>query len=215
MARWIPIEILEDAGYPAIVADEDGRVEYWNSMAADLLGLDHSDTEGRRCWELMRFKSPDGKRLCQARCTVQKHARAGRLQRHKAVLVKVNGDPAMDFDLVSVAVSPPRGRRCAILHLLRPMPETTAAETTGAVSPKKPSPLELLTPREWLVLEHLAEGMGTDAIAEALFVCRATVRNHVSAILSKLGVHSRIEAILLKAAADATRRPPSRFKTQE
>jgi two-component system, NarL family, response regulator LiaR len=52
-----------------------------------------------------------------------------------------------------------------------------------------------LTGREWEVIDLLAEGATTAAIADTLQMSRATVRTHVKHILRKLGVHSREEAI--------------------
>jgi two-component system, NarL family, nitrate/nitrite response regulator NarL len=54
-----------------------------------------------------------------------------------------------------------------------------------------------LTPRELDVLELLREGLATAEIARRLFVAPVTVRRHVSAILEKLGVSSREEAVHL------------------
>jgi NarL family two-component system response regulator LiaR len=51
-----------------------------------------------------------------------------------------------------------------------------------------------LTSREREVLELLAKGMNNNEIAEQLHVSLSTVQFHVSNILSKLGVHNRIEA---------------------
>jgi DNA-binding NarL/FixJ family response regulator len=51
-----------------------------------------------------------------------------------------------------------------------------------------------LSPREREVLALLARGAKTSAIAEALFISPETVRTHIQNILTKLGVHSRLEA---------------------
>lgn len=54
-----------------------------------------------------------------------------------------------------------------------------------------------LTPREHEVLALLVKGMSNPEIAGQLFISRATVKVHISNILSKLGVASRAEAISL------------------
>lgn len=54
-----------------------------------------------------------------------------------------------------------------------------------------------LTSKEWEVLDLLREGLTTAEVAERLFVTPVTVRTHVSAILRKLKVKSREEAIRL------------------
>ena len=52
-----------------------------------------------------------------------------------------------------------------------------------------------LTRREVQVLELLAQGLRNATIAKRLFVSTKTVDHHVSAILTKLGVPSREEAV--------------------
>jgi two-component system nitrate/nitrite response regulator NarL len=51
-----------------------------------------------------------------------------------------------------------------------------------------------LTPRELECLALLASGAGTATIARRLGVSTTTIRSHVQAVLTKLGVHSRLEA---------------------
>jgi two-component system nitrate/nitrite response regulator NarL len=56
-----------------------------------------------------------------------------------------------------------------------------------------------LTDRERQCLALLVEGMDTAHMAARLQVSRATVRTHVQSLLTKLGVHSRLEAASLAA----------------
>jgi two-component system nitrate/nitrite response regulator NarL len=51
-----------------------------------------------------------------------------------------------------------------------------------------------LTPREREVLALLVEGLSGVVIANRLGISRNTVRTHVQSILTKLQVHSRLEA---------------------
>jgi PAS domain S-box-containing protein len=53
-----------------------------------------------------------------------------------------------------------------------------------------------LTPRQLDVLRHLAAGHSTERIARALGIAPETVRNHIRGILSGLGVHTRLEAVI-------------------
>jgi DNA-binding NarL/FixJ family response regulator len=55
----------------------------------------------------------------------------------------------------------------------------------------------LLSPREREVLELLAAGASNQAIAGSLSVTVNTVRNHVQSVLTKLGAHSKLEAVSL------------------
>lgn len=58
-----------------------------------------------------------------------------------------------------------------------------------------------LTPRELEVLTLVADGLRNSEIIARLFVSEKTVDHHVSAILGKLGVTNRVQAV-----AEATRR---------
>jgi DNA-binding CsgD family transcriptional regulator len=53
-----------------------------------------------------------------------------------------------------------------------------------------------LTPRQAQVLHLLARGCSTEQMADELGVAQDTIRNHIRAILRRLGVHSRLEAVI-------------------
>jgi DNA-binding CsgD family transcriptional regulator len=52
-----------------------------------------------------------------------------------------------------------------------------------------------LTPRQTEVLLLLARGLSTQAIAQSLGVADETARNHIRAVLRRLGTHTRLEAV--------------------
>jgi NarL family two-component system response regulator LiaR len=53
-----------------------------------------------------------------------------------------------------------------------------------------------LTPRELDVLRAMATGVTNKEIADTLFISEQTVKNHASNIFAKLGVETRVEAVL-------------------
>jgi DNA-binding NarL/FixJ family response regulator len=57
-----------------------------------------------------------------------------------------------------------------------------------------PGSVARLSPRELDVLRLLARGWDNASIAHALFLSRATVKHHVSALLRDLGVDNRVQA---------------------
>ena len=59
--------------------------------------------------------------------------------------------------------------------------------------------IKQLTPREMQVLKALAEGLSNKGIAERLHMSVDTERTHMMNILNKLGVHSRLQALLFAA----------------
>jgi DNA-binding NarL/FixJ family response regulator len=54
-----------------------------------------------------------------------------------------------------------------------------------------------LTPRERDVLQALAGGLDSQAIADRLHISLRTERNHAANILAKLGVHSQLQALVV------------------
>jgi DNA-binding NarL/FixJ family response regulator len=60
-----------------------------------------------------------------------------------------------------------------------------------------PAALAELSERELEVLALIARGLSNDEIAESLFVTRATVKTHVTHILTKLRLRDRIQAVVL------------------
>lgn len=59
-----------------------------------------------------------------------------------------------------------------------------------------------LTSREREVLRLVADGLSTPDMAARLVVSTNTVRNHVQSILSKLGAHSKLEALVIATRAN-------------
>jgi DNA-binding NarL/FixJ family response regulator len=71
------------------------------------------------------------------------------------------------------------------------------AEFTGRPDSPLPRPelINRLTHREREVLVLLAHALGNKAIADHLFVSEATVKTHVTRLLTKLGLHDRASAV--------------------
>jgi len=59
-----------------------------------------------------------------------------------------------------------------------------------------PELLQALTRKQLLVLERMTKGDSNKQIAYSLEIAETTVKAHVSAILRKLNVHNRVQAIL-------------------
>lgn len=57
--------------------------------------------------------------------------------------------------------------------------------------------LERLTPREREIMSLMAEGRSPEEIAETLGMSPNTLRTHMQNVLTKLGVHSKVEALVL------------------
>jgi two-component system response regulator DesR len=77
---------------------------------------------------------------------------------------------------------------------LSPQAYAALAQATRADEPEQP-----LTEREIEILRLAKRGLPNPQIAQSLHISAGTVRNHLSAIYAKLGVHSRYEALQLAA----------------
>lgn len=71
-----------------------------------------------------------------------------------------------------------------------------AAEDVPEEERKFAEALASLTPQQFRVLTMLTEGLLNKQIAYELNVSEATIKAHVTAILRKLGVHSRTQAVI-------------------
>ena len=93
---------------------------------------------------------------------------------------------------------------------------SVAGTVMGEVArPQAPSGPDLLTPRDREVLGLLGEGLSNRQLAERLYVAEKTVKTHVSAVLSKLGLADRTQAALYavrhgRAGGVGPERPPER-----
>jgi DNA-binding NarL/FixJ family response regulator len=67
----------------------------------------------------------------------------------------------------------------------------------SAPDPTRRHELAGLSEREREVLLEIAQGRSNGDIAQQLFIEEATVKSHVSKILLKLGLHSRVQAVIL------------------
>lgn len=56
---------------------------------------------------------------------------------------------------------------------------------------------DLLSGREFEIVQLVIQGLGNREIAEKLFISESTVKNHLSRIFQKLGVKDRVELALL------------------
>jgi PAS domain S-box-containing protein len=186
------------------VVDPDQRIVHWDPNAETLTGLLAEEMVGRPCHRALRGECEGGGRLCKGGCPVMALARAG----HAVPSYDMRIDTRLAGKRwVSVSVlSVDSDDGPYLVHLLRDAQKAhdalemarnlvrlssmgeNASTTYHEVVPE-------LTPRQAEVLGLLAEGRSVKEICAELYLSKATVRNHVRALLQALGAHSQLEAV--------------------
>ncbi|GII95782.1 response regulator [Sinosporangium siamense] len=72
-----------------------------------------------------------------------------------------------------------------------------ASFASSPAEPRERYDLSRLTPREREVLMCIGRGLSNAEIAEELFMAEATTKTHVSRLLHKLGLRSRVQAAII------------------
>jgi len=202
------VELLDVLGRTtdAMVAiGPDLRIIAWNDAATNLLGYQANEVLGRPCHEILCWRDRCGDAVCNGVCAAGEPGDEDELIGTTEVLGRSASGATLWLSASTIV--PPMELRdeCRLVHLIREVslpPELErfiVERLNGAIpaSVETNEHLAVLTPRERDVLELLTEGLDGAAIAERLYLSPATVRNHIQHILTKLGVHSRVEAVAL------------------
>lgn len=202
---------MADIGEAAFSVDASQRIVAWNTCAERLFGYQSDEVVGHFCHELLGGDERSIA-LCRSHC-----AMAARPARRPPAAIEVavhtrTGYPRRVVMSTVVAHTPSGNPR--IVHILRaptgdgPLPiaprtpgershrddfGATLMETRGGATDPEPH----FTPREREALRLLARGLSTAEIAEFLGVSRITARNHISKVMDKLDVRTRLQAVVV------------------
>jgi PAS domain S-box-containing protein len=203
-----PLELLEAfqrTSDGVFAVDQGMRVVYWNWAAARIFGVGAAAALGRRCDEIVAGFETSGAALCTPDCRVMGCARRGHAtETYDLVRTAVAGDKRW----LNVTIVVLRGRRRAstlAVHLVRDVTERRQMEErAGRILAALPTAdlaltMPAITRREAEVLRLLACGATNAKIAEAMGISATTVRNHIEHLLAKLGVHTKLEAVVYAA----------------
>jgi LuxR family transcriptional regulator, regulator of acetate metabolism len=162
---------------PAYVLDLNGVVRWLNAAAIAAFG----DLRGKRIAQIVErdyvtFARQEFAAKILGTVEATEGEIAVRTVDGRRVSVEVSSTTVLD-----------QGSIVGVFGLADPAEEPIPRTSTAVVH---------LTPRQTDVLRHLALGHSTGTIAEKLGIATETVRNHVRAIISRLGVHNRLEAVM-------------------
>lgn len=205
-----PFELLDAfqrVSDAAFAVDHTMRVVYWNLGAERIFGIDEGAAIGRRCDEIVSGSETTGARLCQPDCRVMSCSRRGHAPETYDL---IRHDALGKRQTLNVSIAVLRGRRRAstlTVHLVRDVTAQRLAEQragdvfTALRGTGTGTTLPEVTKREAEVLRLLALGASNASIGQTLGISTTTVRNHIEHLLSKMGVHSKLEAVVYAARA--------------
>jgi DNA-binding CsgD family transcriptional regulator len=192
--------IVDEMAEPAFVVGARHRFTVWNKGAERLLGYDERSVLGKRCDRVLCGTDVFENRFCDANCPVLNMARHRETVRGFQLNLRAADAQAIRTHVTVIVLSKTTSR-FAILHVLKLLqPAQRGLNIPGEPANSNFSALPL-TRREIEVIRYLAEGVRVRQIAQGLFISTVTVRNHIQAILRKLNVHSRLEAVSLARQA--------------
>lgn len=191
---------VDDLPDPAFSVTLSRRIVTWNAAAERFFSLRTADAIGHYCFEVVAQRSATYDTPCSS-CALAAAIR----KRETAASGAGTQDtwhlgvvPAASFRTFSARS--PSGE----VHLVHLLTDLHPSSAPLASSPPRldehisPEPLPaLLTPREREVLRLLADGLTTAEIAARLSISRVTARNHVTHVMDKLEVKSRLRAVVV------------------
>jgi len=127
----------------------------------------------------------------------------GALRAGAAGFLLKSAEPAALLDAVrrvadgDGVLAPEVTRRLLAAFARGPVPGPPAHDEPPPAEPPHDPRLGDLTPREVDVLAALGRGLSNQGIASDLFITEATAKTHVSRVLAKLGVTSRMQAAIV------------------
>ena len=205
------IEIARLSEVAAVATDSDNRVLACNEAAEELFECEQARVIGRDFVSVFEPKDTFGNPM--------------RIESSTLVHLLQDGSPWRNFDcnlrrscgqyqratISMIVVLGPLPGQCHLVYMIWPVlrrrkaDEVIARLLNGAGYAEKSGlgahlrsdagKAAILTTRQVEILKLVAAGRPTEEIAVELFISPATVRNHIRNILSRLGAHSRVEAV--------------------
>lgn len=172
---------------PALVIDRrEHRVVYTNIAARGTIGLALEDLPPREITAVIEASERDA--------VIEWYRAIGEGRDPGPVMVHHRRGDGTTRPVLLAAVSMPAGALDDHLIVIAHHIASTDAEWPSN-APREPDLPDTLTPRETEIVRLLLQGMRVANIAETLFLSRHTVRNHLRAIFTKLGVRSQTDLV--------------------
>ena len=161
---------------PAYILDRNGVVRWLNMAAVKEFG----DMRGKRITQIV-----EPEYAARARQEFAAKLLGTQQSTEETVAVRTADGRRIKVDISSTQLLQ-QGSIVGVFGLADPTGEPPRV-TTSSVE---------LTPRQLDVLRYVASGYSTEHIAKTLGISIETVRNHVRGLMGRLGVHTRLEAVI-------------------
>jgi DNA-binding CsgD family transcriptional regulator len=205
------LDRIARSGEAVFAIDASDRIILWNKKCEELLEKPARAVLGKRCDEVIGGRDAQGNIYCYRNCPVAFQARemASEPVGRFPLSVQTGKGKRRSIEVSMFAIPGYHPALSTVVHVIRPQNsdkptalekalEATASNSREPLWPmttKEGEPV-LLSEREKEILRHLAQGESASVIGKKLFISTVTVRNHVQAILRKLDVHSKLEAVV-------------------
>jgi PAS domain S-box-containing protein len=209
------LNLLSNTADGVFAIGSDHRIIFWNKAAQDILGFKAKEVLGKYCYKVIFGRSESGEVLCSKSCCVIDTIKKGRKVRNFDTLAHTKAGVPIWIN-VSIIAIPSRHEDLNIaVHIFRDITERKREQIlikkiistikledqaekdsyVNQMSTLTRKPHTRLTRREYDVIRLLAEGRSAKDIADELYISRSTARKHIQNILTKLGLHSKLEAV--------------------
>ncbi len=188
----------------------DQRIVFWNRSAERILGYSAEEMVGSRCYEAFTGPMASIQTKCAPNCRTIELARNSQLDSTYTIHVKPKIGGPIWVNLTHILIPSEEPGPGILVHIFQDvstqiqamqivdhLSRLSSPNNKRALPPDDFDNKAMLTPREIEVLTLLISGASTSSITAQLLIDRTTTRNHIQHILSKLGAHSRIQAIAI------------------
>jgi len=194
------------------VVDSSHRIMLWNQAAQRILGFSAAEVIGKPCFSIVSGMDQAGHAVCQMDCRVMLVGKTRGIAPSVQLATKTKDGQPVWLNITHIVIPSRDAKLSSMVHIFRDISKQMESQdliarlaqlATGSLRhAARPTPVQgsepyqdQLTPREVEVLRQMCQGKNSKAIADDLIISRTTARNHIQSILSKLEVHTALEAV--------------------
>lgn len=207
--------LLSNTADGVFAIGSDHRIIFWNKAAQDILGFNAKEVLGEFCHNVIFGRTESGEVLCSKSCCVMDKIEKGNKVSNFDILAHTKAGATVWINVSIIGIPSRHEDLNVAVHIFRAITErkreqilinkiisnikledqTKKDAYISKLSTLSRKPHSKLTRREYDVLRLLAEGRSARDIAQELYISWSTARKHIQNILSKLDLHSKLEAV--------------------